>query len=48
MAGELQREGLIEYSRGKILIKNREDLEGVACECYKIVSSAYRKVLQGE
>jgi CRP-like cAMP-binding protein len=48
MAGELQREGLIEYSRGKILITNREDLEHVSCECYKIVSSAYRRVLQGD
>jgi CRP-like cAMP-binding protein len=48
MAGELQREGLIEYSRGKILITNREDLEHVACECYRIVSSAYKKALQGE
>lgn len=47
MAGELQREGLIEYSRGKILITNREDLTHVACECYQIVSSAYRKALQG-
>jgi len=47
MAGELQREGLIEYSRGKILITNREDLSHVACECYQIVSSAYKKALQG-
>ncbi len=48
MAGELQREGLIEYSRGKILITNREDLEHVACECYQIVNSAYKKALQGD
>lgn len=48
MAGELQREGMIEYSRGKILITNREDLEHVACECYGIVRSAYRRVLYGE
>lgn len=48
MAGELQREGLIEYSRGKILITNREDLTHVACECYQIVSSAYKKALQDD
>jgi CRP-like cAMP-binding protein len=48
MAGELQREGLIEYSRGKILIKNREGLDAVTCECYGIVRSAYRRVLQDE
>jgi CRP-like cAMP-binding protein len=48
MAGELQREGLIEYSRGKILITNRDELEHVSCECYQIVSSAYKRALQGE
>lgn len=48
MAGELQREGLIEYSRGKILIINRVGLAHVACECYQIVSSTYKKVLQGK
>ena len=48
MAGELQREGTIEYSRGKILIKDREALEAVACECYGIVRSAYRRVLRNE
>jgi CRP-like cAMP-binding protein len=46
MAGELQRERLIEYSRGRITISNRHDLEQVACECYGIVSSAYKRVLQ--
>jgi Mn-dependent DtxR family transcriptional regulator len=48
MAGELQREGLIEYSRGKIVIMNRDGLEAVACECYQIVSSAYKRILQGD
>ncbi len=48
MAGELQREGLIEYSRGKIVITNREDLELAACECYSIVSAAYKNVLRPE
>ena len=47
MAGELQRDGLIEYSRGKILIKDRVGLEATACECYGIVSSAYKQALQG-
>jgi CRP-like cAMP-binding protein len=48
MAGELQREGMIEYRRGRILITNRDELERVACECYGIVSAAYRRMLQGE
>jgi CRP-like cAMP-binding protein len=45
-AGELQRAGLIGYSRGKIHILDRAKLSGTACECYQIVSSSYRRVLQ--
>ena len=36
-AGSLQRSGLIEYSRGRIHILNRERMENAACECYPIV-----------
>ena len=45
-AGDLQRAGLIGYSRGKIHILDRPKLVGTACECYQIVSSAYQRVLQ--
>jgi CRP-like cAMP-binding protein len=45
-AGELQRAGLIGYSRGKIHILDRAKLAKAACECYQIVSSAYKRVLQ--
>lgn len=44
-AGELQRRGMIDYKRGKIQISDRPKLEGVACECYSIVKSAYERVL---
>ena len=44
-AGDLQRGGLIGYSRGKIDILDRKKLTGLACECYGIVSSAYDRVL---
>jgi CRP-like cAMP-binding protein len=33
----LQREGLIEYSRGRIVISDRVGLERRACECYRAV-----------
>ena len=33
-AGTLHKAGLIDYSRGHVTIKNRQELEGVACECY--------------
>jgi CRP-like cAMP-binding protein len=46
-AGELQRSGMIGYSRGKINIVDRSALTKVACECYSIVSSSYERVLQG-
>jgi CRP-like cAMP-binding protein len=45
-AGDLQRAGLIGYSRGKIHILDRVKLSRTACECYQIVSSSYQRVLQ--
>jgi len=36
-AGVLERKKLIDYSRGKIRILNREGLETAACACYRIV-----------
>ena len=45
-AGELQRAGMIGYSRGRINILDRAALTGVACECYEIVSSSYRRILK--
>lgn len=36
VAGTLQRGGFIEYSRGKITIKSRRDLQTVACDCYPV------------
>ena len=45
-AGDLQRAGLIGYSRGKIHILDRPKLVRTACECYQIVSSSYERVLQ--
>jgi CRP-like cAMP-binding protein len=45
-AGELQRAGLIGYSRGRINILNRVDLTKRACECYGIVSASYDRILR--
>jgi len=36
-AGRLQDAGLIHYSRGQILILDRQGLEAMVCECYHIV-----------
>jgi CRP-like cAMP-binding protein len=43
-AGEMQRQGMIDYKRGKIRISNRPALESVSCECYQIVKTAYDRV----
>ncbi len=44
-AGNLQRQGLIDYSRGRVQILDRPGLEAVSCECYGIIRSAYQRVL---
>jgi CRP-like cAMP-binding protein len=36
-AGELQKQGLISYSRGTLKILNRKGLEEIACQCYGII-----------
>jgi len=36
-AGILQREGIIEYTRGSVRILNRKHLESFACECYALI-----------
>jgi CRP-like cAMP-binding protein len=45
-AGELQRKGLIGYSRGRIHIIDRPGLVTRACECYGIVNQSYDRILQ--
>ena len=36
-AGDLQRAGVIRYSRGKITVLDRVKLEQLSCECYSVV-----------
>lgn len=36
-AGKLQKLGVIEYSRGKITVLDRLQLEKLSCECYAVV-----------
>jgi CRP-like cAMP-binding protein len=36
-AGELQKLGVIEYRRGRIVVLDRPKLESLSCECYDVV-----------
>ena len=44
-AGNLQKAGLIRYRRGEIVILNRAGLEEVSCECYRIVTDVYERLI---
>jgi CRP-like cAMP-binding protein len=44
-ACRLRERGLIEYTRGSIRIREREALEGAACECYGRVKAEYERLL---
>jgi CRP-like cAMP-binding protein len=44
-AGKLQAEGLIEYSRGRITVLDRQHLEARVCECYSVVKREYDRLL---
>jgi CRP-like cAMP-binding protein len=45
-AGKLQRDGLIQYSRGLVRILDREGLEAVSCECYAITRASHEQVFE--
>jgi CRP-like cAMP-binding protein len=44
-AGNLQRAGLIRYSRGRIEVLDRAGLEKTVCECYAVVKKEYDRLL---
>jgi CRP-like cAMP-binding protein len=44
-AGDLQRDGLIEYRRGEVHVLDRKALEAVACSCYAVDGETYAAVL---
>jgi CRP-like cAMP-binding protein len=44
-AGKLQAAGLINYSRGRIVVIDRAGLEARVCECYDVVRKEFRRLL---
>lgn len=44
-AGKLQRAGLIDYTRGRIVVLDRAGLEKKVCECYQVVKTEFDRLL---
>lgn len=44
-AGKLQKEGVVEYSRGQITVLDRSRLEQRSCECYAVVKAETDRLL---
>jgi CRP-like cAMP-binding protein len=44
-AGKLQQVGVIEYSRGRITVLDRSELEKMSCECYSVVKKETDRLL---
>jgi CRP-like cAMP-binding protein len=47
VAGELQRNGLITYRRGRIQVKDIAKIRAIACECDNALNSHYMKIFGG-
>lgn len=47
VAGKLQKDGIIAYSRGRITVLDRPKLEKRVCECYVAVKKEYERLLPG-
>lgn len=44
-AGKLQRQNVIQYSRGEIIVLDRQKLEAMTCECYEVVRRETERLL---
>jgi CRP-like cAMP-binding protein len=44
-AGNLQADGLIRYTRGRIKVLDRPALEARTCECYALVQNEYKRLV---
>lgn len=48
IARVMQKTGLIEYSRGRITILKRRELQRASCECYRVIRDQYDELLGSE
>lgn len=47
IAVQFQDAGYIDYSRGRVRIRNRKKLEAVSCRCYFVIREEYDRMLGG-
>lgn len=45
IAGDLQKRGLIDYSRGRIAVTDRAGLEAASCPCYRVIVAEFDRLL---
>jgi DNA-binding FadR family transcriptional regulator len=45
VARQLQAAGAIDYTRGRVTILDRGQLESRACECYRVVTGEFDRLL---
>ena len=45
-AYKMQKAGVIRYSRGRVVVQDREELEHRACECYAVAAAEHAAVLR--
>jgi CRP-like cAMP-binding protein len=43
-AGILHKDGLLDYSRGRVVIRDRKGLEKAACECYRTIRKEFDRL----
>lgn len=43
--GTLEQAGLIGAGRGSITVRDRDALEAASCECYRVITNEYRRLL---
>jgi CRP-like cAMP-binding protein len=44
-AGELQKQGIISYHHGRIIVRDRPRLEALCCECYEVVKKETARLM---
>jgi CRP-like cAMP-binding protein len=43
---ELRNAGLVQFTRGRVTIRDREGLKGAACGCYRVITEELERLLQ--